>query len=102
MMDVNFPSGVDLGSATVRGASILAIYRRLSGDLENASCEATAAELIADVMAAVQSDAGWRLAAAADSEDMGVTVVEAEKLVAVASEIFEEMVGSAIDADAAA
>ena len=91
-MNVNFPAGDDLGSATVRGASILAIYRQMAGDA------ATAESLVCDVMAAVQADAGWRLAEAAEAEDVGETTEAADAIVAEAGEMFEEMVGAAIDA----
>lgn len=94
-MQVNFPAGDDIGSATVRGASILAIYRQFAGDDATAEC------LVRDVMAIAQGDAGWRLAEAADAEHIGVTSEAADAIIAAATEMFEEMVGRAIDADVA-
>lgn len=81
-----------LADATIRGSKMLLAYRQVAG-----AC-ATAESLMADVLAAVQAGAGWRLAAAADGADLSETTEAADDAVAEAVEIFERMVCAAIDA----
>lgn len=50
MKNKSFPAGDDFNAASIRGESIIAMYQKHAGSA------ATAADLIADVLAAVQAD----------------------------------------------
>ena len=86
-----------LNEAAARGRQMIDAYRRLAG------CDSyAAAELISDVLAAVQADAGWRLDDALggvdDEPDLGLTTGAADDVVQAARDAFDSLVADAVEA----
>lgn len=86
-----------LNEAADRGRQMIDAYRRLAG------CDSyAAAELISDILAAVQADAGWRLDDALggvdDEPDLGLTTGAADDVVQAARDAFDSLVADAVEA----
>ena len=88
-----------LNDAAARGRQMIDAYRRLTcGD------SYAAADLISDILVAVQADAGWRLdearGGADDEPDLGLTIEAADDVLQAASDAFESLVADAVEARA--